>query len=484
MRRRLVAFGPPAVVALLGVVTVLGVRRERTEAHWVAHTQSARLAISTVFTSLRDAEAGVRGYLLTGDSASLLAYRTRLPIVPITIDSIRLLTADNPDQRARVAILDSLATLKDRELNAVVALTSAGRRDSALKVVVGSQSMRVVNKIRSLLTVMDSVEKKLLEQRERGLERQRRLVLTIVVVGTVHAAALALLALELLAHSGRQLQAQADELAMSRDELIATAVELTARTRAAEDANRAKAEFLTTMSHELRTPLNAIDGYAELLEMGLRGPVTPEQEKDLARIRRSQRHLLALVNDVLNFARLEAGRIEWQITDVLLDDTLQSVEALLRPQLETKEIAYHRTGCDPAVLVRADAEKLRQILVNLIGNAYKFTAAGGEIAIECDVRETEVAITVRDSGRGIPADKLSTIFDPFVQIDRHLTHDARKGIGLGLSISRDLARGMNGELTVRSTLGVGSEFTLTIPRGGASLGRLESAASSVPASTT
>ena len=132
MRRRLVAFGPPAVVALLGVVTVLGVQRERTEAHWVAHTQSVRLAISTVFTSLRDAEAGVRGYLLTGDSASLLAYRTRLPFVPITIDSIRLLTADNPEQSARVAILDSLVSIKDRELGAVVALTSAGRRDSAL----------------------------------------------------------------------------------------------------------------------------------------------------------------------------------------------------------------------------------------------------------------------------------------------------------------------------------------------------------------
>jgi len=465
-RRGLVALGPPAIVALLGILTVLGVRRERVETQWVVHTQSVRAAISSAFTGLRDAEAGTRGYLLTGDTASLFAYRTQLPAVARAVSDLRVLTADNSLQSRRLALLDSLVKVKTGELDTIVALTAAGQRDAAIARVGANQRRRLVNQIRALLGAMDADEAALLAERLHNVERQRRIVILIVVFGTMVAAALALLALQVLARAARQLELQRTQLAKNRDELLAAAEQLKARTRAAEEANRAKAQFLTTMSHELRTPLNAIDGYAELLEMGLRGPVTPAQAADLARIRRSQRHLLALVNDVLNFARLEAGRIEWDIRDVSLDDALQSVESMLRPQLEAKQIAYHRHDCDDGVLVHGDEEKLRQILVNLVGNAYKFTEPGGEVSIHCDVGEREVRIRVRDTGRGIPTEKLPTIFDPFVQVDRHLNHDSQQGIGLGLAISRDLARGMHGDLGVASAPGVGSEFVLTVPRGG------------------
>jgi signal transduction histidine kinase len=468
VRRDLVALGPPIVVALLGVVTILSVARERTDARWVAHTQTVRISISTVFMGLRDAEAGVRGYVVGLDTASLLAYRTQLPRVAVAIDSIRALTADNPVQARRLGELDTLVAAKSEELRRVIAFTAAGQRDSAFATIVASQRHRLVNRIRTLLRAMDDDEAALLAQRMRAVERQRRLVVIIVVGGTVVAAALALLALQLLAHGARQLEQQAAQLAASRDELLSTADQLVARTQAAEEANRAKAQFLTTMSHELRTPLNAIDGYAELLEMELRGPVTAEQAADLARIRRSQRHLLSLVNDVLNFARLEAGRVEWQISDISLDDTLYSVEALIRPQLESKQISYSRSECEAGVFLRADPEKLRQILVNLLGNACKFTAPEGAVSIACDVGDAMVRIHVRDTGRGIPPEKLGTIFDPFVQVDRHL-NDGSPGIGLGLAISRDLARGMDGDLEVRSAPGVGSEFTLTIPRARATL---------------
>jgi signal transduction histidine kinase len=464
VRRNLVALGPPLVVTLLGIVTVLGVQRERTETRWVSHTQSVRLAINAAFTGLRDTEAGVRGYVITGDTAGLLAYRTRLPLVAGAVDSIRELIADNPVQQRRLATLDTLIARKRAEFDAIVALTAAGRRDSAVAIVTRSQQQRVVNRIRRLFDAMDADEAALLAERMRNVDRQRRFVVWLVIGGTALGAALALLALQLLAHSARQLEHQAIELEASRDKMLATADELVARTQAAEEANRAKAQFLTTMSHELRTPLNAIDGYAELLEMGLRGPVTADQAADLARIRRSQRHLLSLVNDVLNFARLEAGRVEWQISDVPLDEALHGVEALIRPQLESKKIRYTRDACDPGVLLRADPEKLRQILVNLLGNAQKFTPPGGAVSIACDITEEVVRLHVRDTGRGIPPDKMGTIFDPFVQVDRHL-NDGTPGVGLGLSISRDLARGMNGELDARSTPGAGSEFTLTIPRG-------------------
>ena len=198
--------------------------------------------------------------------------------------------------------------------------------------------------------------------------------------------------------------------------------------------------------------------------MELRGPVTPEQREDLRRIRRSQRHLLAVVNDVLNFARLDTGYLQYDITPVPLAETLGEVEALVAPQLQAKGLAYELQRPPASLTVMADAEKLQQVVVNLLSNALKFTPRGGRIDVACAATGAAVAITVSDSGRGIPADKLEVIFEPFVQVERALTRET-EGSGLGLAISRQLARAMGGDLTVVSEVGAGSAFTLTLPRG-------------------
>jgi PAS domain S-box-containing protein len=280
-------------------------------------------------------------------------------------------------------------------------------------------------------------------------------------------------ALSLVMSDSSRRYTQSDlELALELGQRAATAIdnarlftaEQTARA-AAENANRAKSEFLALMSHELRTPLNAIGGYAELIELGIRGPVTPEQREDLQRIQASQKHLLGLINEVLNYARVESGAVGYRLADVPVAEVVRTAETLVAPQIRSKGLALEPSECDPATLTaHADRDKVQQILLNLLSNAVKFTARGGRVHVRCSRVADRVRIQVRDTGIGIPAEKLDTIFEPFVQIGRALDRPA-DGTGLGLAISRDLARGMGGDLIAESTLGEGSTVTLVLPRG-------------------
>ena len=240
------------------------------------------------------------------------------------------------------------------------------------------------------------------------------------------------------------------------------AIEDARRLASAESANKAKAEFLAAMSHELRTPLNAIGGYAQLLATGLGGPVTEEQRAYLERIRRSQQHLMAIITDLLNFSRIEAGQLSYDIQRVPLGEVLEGVLGMVEPQLLAKELTLEANPIEKSVTALADRSKVEQILINLLSNALKFTEPGGRITVSYFAGRDQVGAVVRDTGIGIPDDRLEDIFEPFVQVGRSLT-SAHEGTGLGLAISRDLARGMGGDLTVDSVLGEGSAFRLTLP---------------------
>jgi len=237
-----------------------------------------------------------------------------------------------------------------------------------------------------------------------------------------------------------------------------------AERRAAEESNRAKSAYLTMMSHELRTPLNAIGGYADLIDFGVHGPVTPAQSEALGRIKRSAQHLLDLINSVLDFAKVESGQIQYRIARVALDNALRDAEAMVLPQMTAKNVRYKYEGCDPGLLVMTDPEKLKQIVVNLLTNSVKFTDSGGEICMTCgEETSTRAFVRVEDTGVGIELSKLESIFEPFVQLDSEHRRP-NDGVGLGLAISRAFARNMGGSLTADSTLGVGTTMTLRLPR--------------------
>ena len=227
-------------------------------------------------------------------------------------------------------------------------------------------------------------------------------------------------------------------------------------------ADRAKTDFLATMSHELRTPLNAIAGYAELLELGMRGPISEQQREAIARIRKSQQHLLGIVNDILTFAKTETGRIPIHLQPTQVADAVQAVLFLVEPLLLQHGIDYSFDDCPPEAAVMADRDRLQQILVNLLTNAAKFSGQGGRVRVRCEARDHLLAIRIEDRGPGIKADMLEAIFEPFVQLSTGLTRKA-EGSGLGLAISRELARLMGGDVTVESVEGEGSTFTLTLP---------------------
>ncbi len=256
----------------------------------------------------------------------------------------------------------------------------------------------------------------------------------------------------------RGAQAEREQLLQHSEQARRDAV--TARAEA-EAANRAKSDFLAVMSHELRTPLNAIGGFTDLIALGVRGPVTEEQLRDLDRIRRSQLTLIGLINDLLSFAKLESGSVHYEMSELDVEQALSTAAETMESQLEAKGMRFMRPPCH-GIVAHADPDKLQQILLNLLSNAVKFTEPGGTIMLSCEADDTHAHIRVRDTGRGIPDEKLAYIFDPFMQVDQRLARN-NQGVGLGLAISRDLARGMSGDLTVTSTMGTGSEFTLSLP---------------------
>ncbi len=239
----------------------------------------------------------------------------------------------------------------------------------------------------------------------------------------------------------------------------------------AESASQAKSEFLATMSHELRTPLNAVIGYAELLDFGVAGALTPEQRQHVTRIGRSARHLLGLVNEVLDLARVEAGRLTVQNRAAAVTEAVDAALSLVAPPADARGIQLGGWYCGKGILYRGDDNRVRQILVNLLNNAVKFTPAGGHVTVDCEIVSTPergarlagpgpwVRFRVSDTGIGIPHDRLASIFDPFVQVESGKTRSS-DGSGLGLTISRRLARLMGGDLTVSTELGTGSTFTL------------------------
>jgi PAS domain S-box-containing protein len=299
------------------------------------------------------------------------------------------------------------------------------------------------------------------------LELLRHLDMRSVMIVPMQAHGRTLGAITLIgAESGRQFTEADLPIAEELARRSALAIENAELFQAAASASRAKSEFLASMSHELRTPLNAILGYTSLLADGITGPVIPAQQEQLVRIRASATHLLGLIDEILSFSRLEAGREQLSMHDVDVRKVLDEATSLVRPMATAKRLPLETVPPEPAdepLYLKTDILKLRQILVNLLTNAIKFTDKGS-VTLSAHAQGDHVVFSVKDTGIGIPPAHLEHVFDAFWQVEQAASRRVG-GTGLGLSVTRRLARLLGGDVSVESTPGEGSTFHVTLPRG-------------------
>jgi signal transduction histidine kinase len=307
------------------------------------------------------------------------------------------------------------------------------------------------------------------DAREDSLALARRLNPTSCVFVALRARGRTLGVMSLSTTAGRRrfddqdralIEELAQRVAMAVDNARLHEAERRARAEA-EAANQAKSDFLAIMSHELRTPLTAVVGYTELLADEVVGPVNDTQRDHLARVRASSEHLLMLIEDILSFARIEAGREQVRIEEFGLAALLEQAAAIVRPLAEKKSLEFTLTGHDSRAIMRSDPQKVRQIIINLLANAVKFTPAGS-VRLSARVCDDRVEFEVSDTGPGIAREHLERVFDAFWQVDQRMTRRTG-GTGLGLSVARQLGRLLGGNVSVRSTIGEGSVFTVDLP---------------------
>jgi signal transduction histidine kinase len=477
-----VSLASAVLTLLVGIAAVMVVRRLRDAIDQVDHTYTVISHLDGLIAALVDAETGERGFIITGDSSYLAPYALGRAAADSHLVAVRRLTADNAVQQRRLDTLAVIAHERTDALEEGIALRKSGGVGSAAVVVASGRGRRIMDRARRLVAVMERDERRLLAERDARRASTRRLALFIIAVGTLGAFLLAFLSnrairrdvmeqqrvQEQLEHQAKQMQDQAVELELANEQLHDTTSQAEEAREMAEVASRAKSDFLAVMSHELRTPLNAIVGYAELLHDGVAGPVTPTQREQLERVQLSARHLVELLDDILSFSRVEAGRETIRPSSVDLGDVTREAGALVEPVATAKGLRFAVEAPTERVAFESDAGKVRQVLVNLLSNAIKFTDRG-EIVLSSHPEDGRVVFEVRDTGIGIAPEHLARVFEAFWQADQSATRRVG-GAGLGLSVSRRLAQALGGDLSVESRVGEGSRFRFWVPRDRRDLG--------------
>jgi signal transduction histidine kinase len=477
-RHSLALLSPPAAALLYIFVVGNLMEQRRRSTDMVDATYEVLLNMRVLRNALAEAESGQRGYLLTGDSSHFEPYTQARHKAAATYVQV---ASNLPQDLVTLAKWDRLNDLVRSRFAILEVPIQAMDTDgfyTARDSMAALPGREIMDEARSLFR---ELEAELMAQLRLEDARQDRLSKVVFIVLLVGAFLLGLISYSTarlfqslagemgrlnstLAEANADLESKSAALAASNDLLLRANDELEQRRAEAERANRTKTDFLAAMSHELRTPLNAIIGYIDLLELGIYGPVTEKQAEIYPRVRRSSQHLLSLITDILQYAKVRAGRLQVAREAVPIAHIACEINEALPTLLDGRSLEFHPLGAVPDVFVQGDRNRIRQVLLNLISNAIKYTPNGGRVEVELQAEQSRVDFVVKDTGPGIPPEKMAAIFDPFVQLARSAGGDLNDGVGLGLPISFELATAMDGELKAYSRVGEGSVFILTLPR--------------------
>jgi len=445
------AFGAAAI--LLAAVFLLidqGRQKQVESRNWVLHTEDVLGKLSLLMTRTAEANAAERGYLLSGDPAYLELRQSAVRDIEPALQSLSRLMADSPGQLRRLSMVRQAVrgnvhsdeeVLQARKKMEAVAGTRAFQR---------ADSFQETEKIHALIQEMGDQERRLLTEREDQLQATDRMTTLASRASRFLVVALLLVNYFLFSRDAAHRQSLEQELLRKNAEL--------------EEANRLKSEFLANMSHELRTPLNAVIGYTGTLLMRLPGPLTADQEKQLKTVQTSARHLLSLINDLLDLAKIESGKVNIQLELVSCREIIEQIISTLRPIAQAKSLSLEAKLPTGTVMAKTDRRAISQILINLTNNGIKYTDNGSvslELSEKANGGRAMAAIDVVDTGPGIRPEDQPRLFRAFEQLG---TARPREGTGLGLFVSGRLAALIGARIEFASELGKGSRFTVLIPK--------------------
>ena len=430
--RTVTSFAVAVLLVMIGILAAFWSFRQIEEAAAARrHTFEILSSADDLLSELKDAETGQRGYLLTGDDAFLEPYMAVRDSVSGHLEQLRSTISDTAAQK----LLDALVPLveaKWTEMAQVIELRRNQELAAAIEVVRGSQGKHLMDAIRAEMRSMITIEQDLLARRETEFQSSMHRMLAIIIAVSVMAMMLAFAFAYLQYRESKQRLRNLTHRETQRmlETLKEHHVELENAKSVAENANRAKSDFLSSMSHELRTPLNAILGFAQLLESGTQPPTT-DQRQNLDHILKAGWHLLALVDEILDLALIESGKMRVSLEPVSLAEVMLECRAMVEPQAQMRGIKLSLSGFETSYYVSADRTRLKQVVLNLLSNAIKYNRFEGAVAVECHLIPMDsIRVIVRDTGGGLTREQVAQLFQPFDRLGQEFSTVAGTGIGL------------------------------------------------------